>query len=51
MYSASADNSRIIVAADGSRVQYDKDNPRTENSIIKISENADMKRKPMNHLR
>lgn len=30
------DNSRIVVAHDGSRVLYDKDNPRTEIYITKI---------------
>lgn len=30
------DNSRIIVGHDGSRVLYDKDNPRTEITITKI---------------
>ena len=32
------DNSRIVVAHDGSRVLYDKDNPRTEIIITKIPE-------------
>ena len=27
------DNSRIIVSMDGSRVRYDKENPRTEVTI------------------
>ena len=30
------DNCRIVVAHDGSRVLYDKDNPRTEITITKI---------------
>lgn len=32
------DNSNIIVATDGSRVMYDKDNPRTEVIITKMEE-------------
>lgn len=32
------DNSNIIVATDGSRVLYDKDNPRTEVIITKMEE-------------
>lgn len=31
------DNSQIVVSTDGSRVYYDKDNPRTEVIIEKIS--------------
>lgn len=36
------DNCHIIVATDGSRVRYDKDNPRTEVIITKSSENSDI---------
>lgn len=32
------DNCNIIVSTDGSRVYYDKDNPRTEVTITKIGE-------------
>ena len=32
------DNSRIVAAHDGSRVRYDKENPRTEISIWRIKE-------------
>lgn len=32
------DNARIIVSTDGSRVRYDKDNPRTEVTITPASE-------------
>ena len=32
------DNSRIVVAHDGSRVLYDKDNPRTEITITRIND-------------
>ena len=30
------DNSRIVVSMDGSRVEYDKDNPRTEVEITEV---------------
>ena len=30
------DNCRIVASMDGSRVSYDKDNPRTEVEITKI---------------
>lgn len=32
------DNSRIVASHDGSRVLYDKDNPRTEISIYDLDE-------------
>lgn len=32
------DNSRIVVSMDGSRVLYDKENPRTEVEITEVSE-------------
>ena len=31
------DNSRIVVSTDGSRVRYDKDNPRTEVEITRCN--------------
>lgn len=34
----SDDNSRIIVSHDGSRVLYDKDNPRTEVTITEVTD-------------
>ena len=36
------DNSNIVVAHDGSRVLYDKDNPRTEITITRLDENNQM---------
>ena len=30
------DNSKIIVSVDGSRVEYDKNNPRTEIEITEV---------------
>ena len=36
------DNCRIVVAHDGSRVLYDKDNPRTEITITKIEGDEQM---------
>lgn len=36
------DNSRIIAGTDGSRVRYDKENPRTEVIITKINEEESM---------
>lgn len=35
------DNSKILVSHDGSRVLYDKDNPRTEIQITKIRDNEE----------
>ena len=32
------DNSKIVVSVDGSRVLYDKDNPRTEVTITEVEE-------------
>ena len=34
----SDDNSRIVVSTDGSRVMYDKENPRTEVEIIEVGD-------------
>lgn len=34
------DNSRIVVSHDGSRVMYDKDNPRVEITIKEVEENV-----------
>lgn len=33
------DNSNIVVSHDGSRVHWDKDNPRTEITILSLEEN------------
>lgn len=35
------DNSRIIVSMDGRRLEYDKDNPRTEVTIMTLKEGED----------
>lgn len=42
------DNARIIVSTDGSRVRYDKDNPRTEVTITPASEEDIMEAEKLN---
>lgn len=45
------DNSRIVVAHDGSRVLYDKDNPRVEITITKMVTDEDISQPPAEQLK